>query len=240
MRVDHADALSGSCRRCVRHGIRVVAYRLGMRRALLIVAATVVVAAWMSPVQAATTPTGAGSAPHGSAPSTTVVAGASAVSVSGPLTSASAESVAGARTVVPRASAKGRKGQTLTVTPTTRLAAYGQTVRVKGRGFSELVGIYVGLCVMPRVGAKPTPCGGGADEDGSSQASAWISSNPPPYGARLAIPYKPGGKFSVRIKISPRIGSIDCRTVRCAVVARADHTRAFDRTWDVVVPVTFR
>lgn len=153
---------------------------------------------------------------------------------------ASTVPVASVRTVVPRASAKGRKGQTLTVTPTTGLASYGQTVRVKGRGFSELVGIYVGLCVMPRAGAKPTPCGGGADQDGSSQASAWISSNPPPYGARLAIPYKPGGRFSVRIKISPRIGSFDCRIVRCAVVARADHTRAFDRTWDVAVPVTFR
>ena len=142
--------------------------------------------------------------------------------------------------VVPRASAQGRKGHKLTVTPTTRLSSFGQTVKVSGRGFSELVGIYVGLCVMPRPGAKPTPCGGGADADGSSQASAWISSNPPAYGSSLATPYKRGGKFSVRIKVSPRIGSYDCRVVRCAVVARADHTRANDRTWDVAVPVTFR
>ncbi|MFM1964627.1 MAG: hypothetical protein RL134_352 [Actinomycetota bacterium] len=144
------------------------------------------------------------------------------------------------RAFVPRSSAKGRKGQTLTVTPTSGLAVSGQTVTVRGRGFSELVGIYVGLCVMPRPGAKPTPCGGGMDQDGSSQASAWISSNPPPYGASLAIPYKRGGKFSVRIKVSPRIGSVDCRVVRCAVVARADHLRANDRSWDVAVPVTFR
>jgi len=140
---------------------------------------------------------------------------------------------------VPRASSTGRKGQKLTVTPTRGLSAFGQTVKVSGRGFDETVGVYVGLCVMPRPGAKPTPCGGGVDQDGSSQASAWISSNPPPYGANLAKPYKRGGKFTVRIKVSPRIGSYDCRVVRCAIVARADHTRAYDRTWDVSVPVSF-
>lgn len=142
--------------------------------------------------------------------------------------------------VLARTSVTGRKGQRLTVTPTRGLSAFGQTVKVRGRGFDETVGIYVGLCVLPRPGAKPTPCGGGVDQDGSSQASAWISSNPPPYGSNLAKPYKRGGTFTVRIKVSPRIGSFDCRVVRCAVVARADHTRANDRTWDVSVPVTFR
>jgi hypothetical protein len=148
--------------------------------------------------------------------------------------------VSQARAAAGRAAVTGRKGQRLTVTPTRGLSPFGQTVKVSGRGFSELVGIYVGLCVMPRPGAKPTPCGGGVDQDGSSQASAWISSNPPPYGANLAKPYKRGGKFTVRIKVSPRIGSFDCRVVRCAVFARADHTRANDRTWDVAVPVAFR
>ena len=190
-----------------------------MRRVIVTVAAAVVVAAWMPPVQAATT-------------STDPVQKRIAVS--------SVASVASVRALAPRASAKGRQGQTLTVTPTSGLSVTGQTVTVRGRGFSETVGIYVGLCVMPRPGAKPTPCGGGIDQDGSSRASAWISSNPPPYGANLAIPYKRGGKFSVRIKVSPRIGSVDCRVVRCAVVARADHLRANDRSWDVAVPVSFR
>lgn len=149
-------------------------------------------------------------------------------------------SVAAAPAVkVARASKKGSKGQRLTVTPTRGLSSYGQTITVKGRGFSELVGIYVGLCVKPRRGAKPTPCGGGMDQTGSTHASAWISSNPPPYGRGLAIPYKPGGRFSVTIRVSPIIGSYDCRTVKCVVVARADHLRASDRTWDVLVPVTF-
>ena len=190
-----------------------------MRRALVTLAATVVVAAWLSPVQAATASPG----PTHDAPTIATSMRNSTV-----------------RAIVPRQTAKGRKGQRLTVTPTSGLSAYGQTVKVSGRGFSEVVGIYVGLCVMPRPGAKPTPCGGGIDQDGSSQASAWISSNPPPYGANLAIPYKRGGKFSVRIKVSPRIGSYDCRVVRCAIVARADHLRANDRTWDVAVPVSFR
>ena len=199
-----------------------------MRRVIVTLATTVVVVAWMPPVQAATSrPDGS---PEGAQLSQAIHGVASTKTVDPALT----------RTSVPRAGAKGSKGQTLTVTPTGGLSALGQTVTVRGRGFSELVGIYVGLCVMPRAGAKPTPCGGGVDQDGSSQASAWISSNPPPYGASLAIPYKRGGKFSVRIKVSPRIGSYDCRVVRCAVVARADHTRANDRAWDVAVPVTFR
>ena len=188
---------------------------------LAIVAAVGVVAVLTPPVQAATTSLAS------------VSSGAMSSSMPGADTSVTPS-------VTPRASAKGRKGQTLSVTPTRGLSPYGQTVTVRGSKFSEVVGIYVGLCVLPRVGAKPTPCGGGVDQDGSSQASAWISSNPPPYGANLAIPYKRGGAFSVKIKVSPRIGTVDCRFVRCAIVARADHTRANDRTWDVVVPVTFR
>ena len=201
-----------------------------MRRVLVTLAATAVVAAWLSPVQAATA----------SPASTSLASGSPASAYAASPAASPAASDAAATAVVARAKAKGGKGQTLTVTPTSGLSAYGQTVKVSGRGFSELVGIYVGLCVMPRPGAKPTPCGGGIDQDGSSQASAWISSNPPPYGSNLAIPYKRGGKFSVRIKVSPRIGSYDCRVVRCAVVARADHLRANDRTWDVAVPVSFR
>lgn len=201
-----------------------------MRRALVTFAATAVVAAWLPPVQAAT------ASPAGRTAAASAPAGAAASSAA----SATVARAAVPSAAVPRTTAKGRKGQALTVTPTSGLSAFGQTVKVSGRGFSELVGIYVGLCVMPRPGAKPTPCGGGIDQDGSSQASAWISSNPPPYGSSLAIPYKRGGKFSVRIKVSPRIGSYDCRVVRCAVVARADHMRANDRTWDVAVPVNFR
>lgn len=198
-----------------------------MRRVVIPIAALAAVAAMQSPVQAVTA--------HLPPP----VTDASGSVGNAALTQAERASQAHIR-VLARTSVTGRQGQRLTVTPTRGLSTFGQTVKVSGRGFDETVGIYVGLCVLPRPGAKPSPCGGGIDQDGSSQASAWISSNPPPYGSNLAKPYKRGGTFTVRIKVSPRIGSFDCRVVRCAVVARADHTRANDRTWDVSVPVTFR
>jgi hypothetical protein len=214
-----------------------------MRRVVVsMVAAIGVVAAFNPPVQAAITSPVAGSVVPALevAPELEVVP-APWVVVSPAFASLADVSAMSIRTVATgRSSATGRKGQRLTVWPSRGLSSFGQRVTVRGTGFNERVGIYVGLCVKPRTGAKPTPCGGGVDQDGSSQASAWISSNPPPYGARLAKPYKPGGSFRVTIKVSPRIGRYDCRVVRCAIVARADHTRAYDRTWDVIVPVTFR
>ena len=131
-------------------------------------------------------------------------------------------------------------GLTLSVTPTRRLDPAGAVVRVKGAGYDRTVGIYVALCVTPRTGEQPGPCGGGVNTTGSNPASAWVSSNPPPYGASLAIPYRPGGRFSVRLEVSPMIGTLDCRVVSCAIVTRADHTRSGDRRFDVAVPVAFR
>ena len=32
---------------------------------------------------------------------------------------------------------------------------------ITGKGFDETVGIYLALCVMPKKGQLPTPCGGG-------------------------------------------------------------------------------
>ena len=74
----------------------------------------------------------------------------------------------------------------------------------------------------------------------STGASAWISSNAPNYGEGLARPYEPGGDFEVTLSLSSRIGMIDCRTVSCSIVTRADHLRIQDRTADVVIPVSFR
>lgn len=136
--------------------------------------------------------------------------------------------------------AKGPKGNKIRVSKVRRLPSGGSFVTVKGRGFDPRVGVYVGLCVQPRSGQKPSPCGGGVDTDGSTQASAWVSSNPPAYGNNLATRYGPNGSFKVRIYVSSRIStSIDCRTTRCAITTRADHTRVNDRTWDLVVPVRF-
>lgn len=131
-------------------------------------------------------------------------------------------------------------GQTLTVNKSRNLNPAGQVVTVKGKGFDSRVGIYVALCVIPPRGQQPTPCGGGVDMDGSSSASAWISSTPPPYGAAIAKPYGKNGTFTVRLRVSPMIGDVDCRNVKCGVVSRADHLRASDRKFDVFVPVSFR
>ncbi len=136
-----------------------------------------------------------------------------------------------------------KKGATsLSVSPTKNLPTTGASVRVSGKGFDPRVGIYVALCRTPTRGSTtaPGPCGGGVNLAGSNPASAWVSSNPPAYGKSLAIPYSKGGRFRVSLTVSPMIGEIDCRVVSCSIVTRADHTRSFDRTSDLFVPVTFR
>lgn len=132
-----------------------------------------------------------------------------------------------------------RSGLALTVTPVRRLPSTGANIRVVGSGYDRTVGIYVALCVVPRKGQLPSPCGGGVNTTGVDPASAWISSNPPPYGASLAVPYRKGGRFAVTLTVSPIIGDVDCRQTACAIVTRADHTRSGDRRFDVAVPVRF-
>ena len=146
----------------------------------------------------------------------------------------SASAAPGGTTTVTTAS-----GMTLSATPVRRLPATA-TITVKGKGYRPTVGIYVALCVMPAKGAQPTTCGGGVNTSGSNPASAWISSNPPPYGRTLAVPFERGGRFATRLRVSARIGALDCRVVSCSIVTRADHTRSGDRRFDVAVPVTFR
>jgi hypothetical protein len=189
----------------------------------------------------------AGSVIFGSVPA----AGASATAA---LPDRAATTPAAATTVTPTASvgalqvrsktkpnvAKGRKGNVIRVSQVRRLPSGGSFVTVRGRGFDTRVGIYVGLCVQPPRGRKPSPCGGGVNTSGGSAASAWVSSNPPAYGRNLATRYGPNGTFTVRIYVSSRISnSIDCRTTRCAITTRADHTRVNNRTWDLFVPVRF-
>lgn len=129
---------------------------------------------------------------------------------------------------------------TLHVSEVDGLDPAGQTVTVSGSGYDESKGVYVSLCVIPPPGSPPSPCGGGEDREGTSGASAWISSNPPDYAAGLTTPYGPGGTFTVSLRVSSPIApGLDCTNVRCAVVTRNDHTRSGDRSQDVIVPVTF-
>ncbi|MGW4460742.1 hypothetical protein [Micromonospora sp. NPDC004704] len=134
---------------------------------------------------------------------------------------------------------QGPNGQRLTVGKTAGINRAGETITVSGSGYDTNKGIYVAYCVDNDKGVLPSPCGGGADTSGTSGASHWISSNPPSYGEGLAIPYGPNGTFRVQIKVSAKIGDVDCTVRRCVVATRSDHTRTSDRTQDVLVPVSF-
>ncbi len=129
-------------------------------------------------------------------------------------------------------------GPRLSVTPTRGLDSDGATIRVTGRGYDPTVGIYVAMCTS----AAPTSgssCVGGADLSGTSGASAWISSDPPPYGENLAIPFGPGGSFSVTLTVRATGHGLDCTVVRCGVITRADHTRYGTRSQDAFVALRF-
>ena len=116
----------------------------------------------------------------------------------------------------------------------------GGSINVSGSGYNTEKGIYLAFCVIPPLNEPPSPCGGGADIDGGSSASIWISSNPPIYGEGLAIPYGSGGSFNQTVNVSANLsGSVDCRAVQCAIVTRNDHTRSTDRSQDIFVPLTF-
>lgn len=136
----------------------------------------------------------------------------------------------------------------LSASRTNGLNPLGETIRVQGSGFDETKGIYLALCVKaPKPTMAPAPCGGGGILlEGSDGSSQWISSNPPPYGVGLAIPYGPGGTFDLTIHISTIIQAatattpaIDCRVVTCGISTRADHLRSGDRSQDYFIPVTF-
>lgn len=137
------------------------------------------------------------------------------------------------------ASVNGKHGEILSVSKVSQIKS-GDRIVVSGSRFDETVGIYVAMCKIVPVGQLPTPCGGGADKSGATGASVWISSNPPTYGVGLAKPYSAGGRFSVTLKVSPLIGKLDCRKIKCAIYVRADHTRSDDRSFDLAVPLAFK
>lgn len=131
---------------------------------------------------------------------------------------------------------------TLFAKPVKNLNATSARINVRGTGFDPRIGIYVALCVTPPNGSTkaPGPCGGGVNLNASSTASVWISSNPPPYGTAIAIPFKSGGRFTVTLTVNSRIGEIDCKVTSCSIVTRADHTKPSYRGADLFIPVTFK
>ncbi len=135
-------------------------------------------------------------------------------------------------------SIKGSQGQVMSVSKTT--VKSGSVVTVRGNFFDETVGIYLAFCVIPAKGKAPTPCGGGVNKAGLSEASFWISSNPPPYAIGLTEEFLPGGRFTQKVKISKKIGKFDCTKVKCAITVRADHLRSSDRSSDLFIPITVK
>jgi len=132
----------------------------------------------------------------------------------------------------------GSVGQTLSASATS--VSNNSFITVTGRRFDESVGIYLAICVIPKKGLSPSPCGGGVNKAGVGEGSFWISSNPPPYGIGLADPFKPGGRFSYKIRVAKKIGKFDCTKVKCAVTVRADHLRSDDRSYDLYLPIAFK
>ena len=123
-------------------------------------------------------------------------------------------------------SVTGELGQTLTTSATS--VANNSVITVTGKRFDESVGIYLAICVIPKSGLQPTPCGGGVNKAGVGEGSFWISSNPPPYGVGLAD------------RVAKKIGKFDCTKVKCAITVRADHLRSEDRSHDLYLPITFK
>lgn len=134
--------------------------------------------------------------------------------------------------------AQSSNGATITVSK--KVLANNSKVVVTGKNFDETVGIYLAYCVLPKAGSAPTPCGGGVNKSGIGEASYWISSNPPPYGVGLAIPFTAGGRFSQEVLVTRKIGKIDCKKVRCAITVRSDHLHEGDRSHDIFIPITIK
>jgi hypothetical protein len=138
-------------------------------------------------------------------------------------------------------SVSGSFGQNISVTKSTlEVSKKVQTVTVNGKGFDETIGIYLAYCLVPKPGAAPTPCGGGANKAGIAGSSIWISSNAPPYADGLAIAFKGGGRFSEKLSITKMIGKFDCTKIKCAITVRSDHLHEGDRTNDLFIPITFK
>jgi hypothetical protein len=135
-------------------------------------------------------------------------------------------------------SGTGTNGATITIAKNSY--SKNTLVKVDGKSFDETVGIYLAYCVVPKKGELPSPCGGGVNKSGTGESSYWISSNPPPYGIGLAIPFQPGGRFSEVVSVTRKIGKYDCRKVKCAITVRSDHLHEGDRTHDIFIPIKIK
>jgi hypothetical protein len=137
--------------------------------------------------------------------------------------------------------ALGKDGQKLSVSASAGLDPAGETLRVTGEGYDDTKGIYVAVCKDNGDNRIPSPCLGGADQEGDSGASKWIIPvGAPDEGAgTVAIPWGEGGTFDVQLQVKAKDGGLDCLQVACSVVTRVDHNGTGDRSQDVRIPLGF-
>ncbi len=127
-----------------------------------------------------------------------------------------------------------RGSMTLTSSKAAGLNASGEQVSVTGRGYDETRGIYVALCAVGTGGAL------GRCASGSTETTAWVSSNPPSYANGRAKAYSSGGSFEVQLTLEPVIDDeTDCRKLACAIATRDDDTVTSGTPQELLLPVTF-
>ncbi|MBT2418761.1 hypothetical protein J7F01_04040 [Streptomyces sp. ISL-22] len=129
--------------------------------------------------------------------------------------------------------------QKLTVSASASLDPDGETLRVTGSGYDAAKAVHVALCKDNGDNRVPSPCLGGADENGTGSSSQWIVPEGDEYAGDLAVHWGAGGTFDVRIDVKAKDSSLDCTKVACSVVTRVDHRNPGDRSQDVKVPVGF-
>ncbi|MGI5379318.1 immunoglobulin I-set domain protein [Streptomyces sp. CA-251387] len=135
--------------------------------------------------------------------------------------------------------ALGKDGQKLTVSASAGLDPDGETLRVTGSGYDTTKAVYVALCKDNGDNRVPTPCLGGADQNGTGSSSQWIVPEGDEYAGDLAVHWGQGGTFDVGIDVKAKESGLDCTEVTCSVVTRVDHRNPGDRSQDVRIPVTF-
>ncbi|KUM78350.1 hypothetical protein [Streptomyces curacoi] len=128
---------------------------------------------------------------------------------------------------------------TVSVSASASLDPDGETLRVTGSGYDAAKAVHVALCKDNGDNRVPSPCMGGADENGTGSSSQWIVPEGDEYAGDLAVHWGAGGTFDVRIDAKAKDSGLDCTKVACSVVTRVDHRNPGDRSQDVKVPVGF-
>lgn len=195
-------------------------------------------------------PAPAPSAPQSTAPQSTAPPTTAPTTTAPPTTTTTTTPPAPEATLSPDGREVSDGTRTLRASRVDGLDPTGERIRVAGDGFDERRGIYVALCRTNGATAHGATDHGGSDGGGAAPGpcatgeghAAWISSAPPEWGAELAQPFAPGGRFEVELELVAKIdGATDCTAegVECAVVVRADDTAAHDRSLDLALPVRF-